>query len=76
MNKYLPRIVDDIVENKLSYMGALLIEGCKWCGKSTTAKNHANSVLEFQNPDKKNDYDKKGDCQWTNGSADLQESQW
>ena len=58
MSKYLPRIVDDIVENKLSYMGALLIEGCKWCGKSTTAKNHANSVLEFQNPDKKNDYDK------------------
>ena len=58
MSKYLPRIVDDIVENKLSYMGALFIEGCKWCGKSTTAKNHANSVLEFQNPDKKNDYDK------------------
>lgn len=57
MKKYLPRIVDDEVENKLSYMGALLIEGCKWCGKSTTAKKHAKSVIEFQNPDKKNDYD-------------------
>lgn len=57
MKNYLPRIVDNEVENKLSYMGALLIEGCKWCGKSTTAKKHAKSVIEFQNPDKKNDYD-------------------
>ena len=57
MDKYLPRIVDKEVENKLSYMGALLIEGCKWCGKSTTAKQNAKSIVEFQNPDKKKEYE-------------------
>lgn len=57
MSEYLPRIVDKEVENRLSYMGAVLIEGCKWCGKSTTAKKHSKSVIEFQNPDKKRDYD-------------------
>jgi len=57
MNRYLPRIVDKVVKDKLSYMGALLIEGCKWCGKSTTAKQNTRSIVEFQNPDKKRDYD-------------------
>ena len=53
----LPRIVDELVKDKMSYMGALLIEGCKWCGKSTTAKQNSKSIVEFQNPDKKRDYD-------------------
>lgn len=57
MDKYLPRIIDEEIEDLLEIMGALLIEGCKWCGKSTTAKKHANSVLEFQNPDRKNEFD-------------------
>lgn len=57
MDKYLPRIVDEEVKDKLSYMGALLIEGCKWCGKSTTAKQNAKSIVEFQNLDKKREYD-------------------
>lgn len=58
MEKYLPRIVDEVLQNKLEYMGAVLIEGCKWCGKSTTAKQLAKSYIEFQNPDKKTQYDK------------------
>ena len=53
MNKYMPRIVDSVLENKLKYMGAVLIEGCKWCGKSTTARQFAKSYIEFQDPDKK-----------------------
>lgn len=57
MNKYLPRIIDETVERKLKYMGALLIEGCKWCGKSTTAKQHTKSIVEFQNPDNKQSFD-------------------
>lgn len=57
MKKYLPRVVDQLVEDKLSYMGAILIEGCKWCGKSTTASQHSKSKIEFQDPDKKKDYD-------------------
>ena len=57
MNKYMPRIVDSVLENKLKYMGAVLIEGCKWCGKSTTARQFAKSYIEFQDPDKKLQYD-------------------
>ena len=58
MEKYLPRIVDKVLQNKLEYMGAVLIEGCKWCGKSTTAKQFVKSYIEFQDPDKKMQYDK------------------
>lgn len=57
MKKYLPRVVDKELGELLKIMGAVLIEGPKWCGKSTTAKQHAKSVIEFQNPDKKNEYD-------------------
>lgn len=57
MENYLPRIVDKEIEELLEFMGGVLIEGPKWCGKSTTAKQHAKSILEFQNPDKKNDFD-------------------
>lgn len=58
MKKYIPRIVDDVLKNKLEYMGAVLIEGCKWSGKSTTARQFAKSYIEFQDPDKKMQYDK------------------
>lgn len=58
MKKYMPRVVDNILNNKLEYMGAVLIEGCKWCGKSTTARQFAKSYIEFQNPDNKMQYDK------------------
>ena len=55
--KYLPRVVDKEIEEFMEIMGAVLIEGCKWCGKSTTGLHHAKSVIEFQNPDKKQEYD-------------------
>ncbi len=58
MKSYIPRIVDKVLQNKLEYMGAVLIEGCKWCGKSTTARQFAKSYIEFQDPDKKMQYDK------------------
>ncbi len=58
MKKYMPRVVDDVLRNKLEYMGAVLIEGCKWCGKSTTARQFAKSYIEFQNPDNKMQYDR------------------
>ena len=57
MKEYMPRIVDSVLQNKLEYMGAVLIEGCKWCGKSTTAKQFAKSYIEFQDPDTKMQYD-------------------
>lgn len=55
--EYLPRIIDNEIDELLEIMGAILIEGCKWCGKSTTALHHSKSIIEFQNPDKKAEYD-------------------
>ena len=50
MEKYIPRLIDDVLKKKLSLYGAVLIIGPKWCGKSTTAKQYAKSLLELQNP--------------------------
>ena len=49
--KYLPRIADAKLEVALKAMGAVLIEGPKWCGKTSTAENIAKSVLYMQDPD-------------------------
>lgn len=49
--KYLPRIVDKILEDKLEAKGAVLIEGPKWCGKTTTGKQFAKSVISMGRPD-------------------------
>ncbi|MCL1978796.1 MAG: DUF4143 domain-containing protein [Methanomassiliicoccaceae archaeon] len=49
--KYLSRIVDKTLDAKLRYMGAVLIEGPKWCGKSWTAAQKAASALYMQDPD-------------------------
>ncbi|MCL2501425.1 MAG: DUF4143 domain-containing protein [Defluviitaleaceae bacterium] len=49
---YLPRIVDEILKERLDAVGAVLIAGPKWCGKTTTAEQQAKSVLKLQDPDK------------------------
>lgn len=49
-SNYRPRIVDDILEKKLEGCGAVLVEGPKWCGKTTTAEHHAKSVLYMDDP--------------------------
>jgi hypothetical protein len=48
--EYKPRVVDAILQKKLQGMGAVLIEGPKWCGKTTTAEQYANSVLYMDDP--------------------------
>lgn len=53
MKKYRKRIVDDILVRKLEGKGAVLIEGPKWCGKTTTAEQLAASVLYMDDPEKK-----------------------
>lgn len=50
MDDYKPRIVDEILIKKLESKGAVLIEGPKWCGKTTTALRQAKSVLRMDNP--------------------------
>ena len=41
---YKPRLVDDKIARYLRVFGAVSIEGPKWCGKTWTSLNHANSV--------------------------------
>lgn len=54
--KYLPRIADAELKMRLNYMGAVLIEGPKWCGKTTTAEQQAHSVIKLQDPDMRGAY--------------------
>jgi hypothetical protein len=54
--KYLPRIADKILKEKLETSGAVWIRGPKWCGKTWTAKEQANSSLMMQDPDQTQNY--------------------
>lgn len=53
MDTYKKRIADDVLIRKLKGEGAVLIEGPKWCGKTTTAEQIAKSVLYMANPESK-----------------------
>lgn len=48
---YLKRVVDQKLSIYLQTFGAVLIEGPKWCGKTTTASIHAKSILKMQEPE-------------------------
>ncbi|MCO5247741.1 MAG: DUF4143 domain-containing protein [Chitinophagales bacterium] len=48
---YLNRVCDKELKFSLEASGAVLIEGAKWCGKTSTAQNAANSALYMQDPD-------------------------
>ena len=45
MENYKQRIADKILDKKLKGKGAVLIQGPKWCGKTTTAEQISNSIL-------------------------------
>ncbi len=53
MKIYRNRIADAILKRKLEGKGAVLIEGPKWCGKTTTAEQIASSVLYMDDPERK-----------------------
>lgn len=46
---YKSRIIDKKIEKNLKIFGAISLEGPKWCGKTWTALNHANSVVYLNN---------------------------
>ena len=50
MNRYLDRCIDRLIERDLGIFGAVLIEGPKWCGKTTTAQQFAESSLSLSDP--------------------------
>lgn len=56
MKKYKKRIVDTILNKKLQCIGAILIEGPKWCGKTTSAEQLANTIIYVDDPEKKSQY--------------------
>lgn len=56
MESYKKRIADKLLDIKLKAFGATLIVGPKGCGKTTTAKQRAKSVIEFQDEDKRESY--------------------
>ena len=53
---YLKRTADVVLKERLEAFGAVLIEGPKWCGKTTTAEQVAKSVIKLQDPDMRNEY--------------------
>ncbi len=55
MKEYKSRMVDEILKDKLEAKSAVLIEGPKWCGKTTTALQVAKSVIRIDEPGKMNE---------------------
>lgn len=56
MKEYKKRIADKLLEYRLEEVGAVLIEGPKWCGKTTTAEQKAKSILYMADPDNQKAY--------------------
>ena len=56
MSKYRPRVADTQLEKMLRRIGAVLVQGPKWCGKTTTAEQKAASVIYIDDPSKQKTY--------------------
>ena len=48
--KYYTRLLDEKISLYIENFGAVLLEGPKWCGKTTTASRHVKSILKMQDP--------------------------
>lgn len=55
-NDYRPRVIDTLLSRKLRSKGAVLIEGAKWCGKTSTAEQQAKSVIYMAEPKRREQY--------------------
>ena len=53
---YLPRLIENIMTESMKTNGCIVIEGPKWCGKSTTSERFAKSVVKLQKPATYNQY--------------------
>ena len=47
IKKYQSRLIDNLLKQKLRISGAVLVEGLKWCGKTTSSENFAKSILRL-----------------------------
>lgn len=55
-NNYRPRVCDSLLKRKLKSSGAVLVTGPKWCGKTWTSRNAANSAIYMQDTDRRSSY--------------------
>ena len=56
MNEYKSRVIESLLSKKLEAKGAVLIEGPKWCGKTTTAEEFAASKVLLAKADVKDHF--------------------
>lgn len=76
---YLPRIADKILKTKLRSSGAVLIQGPKWCGKTTTGQNICKSEIHLDDPDRSTAYIKTAEIEPTsllNGETPRLLDEW
>lgn len=66
MKEYYQRVSDKVLIEHLESKGAVLIEGAKWCGKTTSAKHIAKSVIEMDRPDMTEQYQQMARIQPSN----------
>ncbi|NDW12372.1 ATP-binding protein [Bacteroides sp. 214] len=55
-SEYKPRVIDQLLTRKLRGKGAVLVEGAKWCGKTSTAEQQANSIIYLSDPKRYEQY--------------------
>ena len=55
-NDYKPRVIDQLLSRKLRGKGAVLIEGAKWCGKTSTGEQQAKSVIYMSDSARRDQY--------------------
>ena len=56
MDEYKNRVADEILRDSLEAAGLVLIEGTKWCGKTTTAEQQAKSIVYMNDPERSESY--------------------
>lgn len=55
-DEYKARVIDQLLTRKLRGKGAVLIEGAKWCGKTSTAEQQAKSMIYMSDPKRRDQY--------------------
>ena len=79
MGKYLERLIDTAISEALQEAGCVVVEGPKWCGKSTSSRRLAKTVIELQWPatlKKYKMYADTGDAALLSGETPLMFDEW
>ena len=79
MRKYLDRLIESSISETMQSTGCVVIEGPKWCGKSTTAKRFAKTVVELAKPNIYRQYklfSDMGDPSLLNGEKPMMFDEW